>query len=768
MKFNIECIGIQEAFVTCIIPFRISYNHIDNINRLNHIKLDCNIPDIVNFCIVDDGTPYELRDSVKNKCIELGYAYIYIDSTLEEFSIARCRNIGAMYAKSKFIFIQDVDLMPYDGFYKDIINEIYIQGLDYDAKKFLMVPYIFLTKYGSDEFINNSSKCKHNLFMHKAIVNDPDYIEKISCGTSANLFNRIWYLSRGGNSIDFVGWGYEDLECNTRMIRHLNFFPTPRNWQTQKYNFSNVLQYDTWKAVYRLYGDLLFYKGIVLFHRYHSREKNSYTERENVNRAIFIKKMSKFISSKEEPDALPDMNAGRTLLLKRNAFTFSRSFRPFLGDIIVPSTDLIDGTISLERFVIKNNIDRVIFHNPYNDNRMYELYVEARSKNIKYYICERGALPDSHFFDDTGFLLDSKYYKENMWNHDISYEFREKTIQYIKELRASSYALETQNDRQPPEVLRKKLKIHTFEKVLLIVFQRPEDSVVVNFAGELCNYSNFVTLVQDVAKNIPTNWKILAKKHPLEEDIFDMPNNVKYVNDIHIHDLLEISDAMMTFNSGVGILSMIFGVPSVICGNAFYQNDNINIHLTNYTDIISYISSPPKYDPEYRIRFISYLINEIYSFGKFITKNVKMPNGKNMTATRDIISYDIKFEGNHIKFSDNKKSIVGWESLLFDRYRYFENNMQSNQTLHSICKNNTKSEQIDTKKSEQIDTKKSEQIDTKKIETYALTLTKHKKESAILKKFLSEKKYKKYLTDRNAFFNDSKNLFVRLYYLINQ
>ena len=216
----------------------------------------------------------------------------------------------------------------------------------------------------------------------------------------------------------------------------------------------------------------------------------------------------------------------------------------------------------------------------------------------------------------------------------------------------------------------------------------------------------------------------------------------------------------MTFNSGVGILSMIFGVPSVICGNAFYQNDNINIHLTNYTDIISYISSPPKYDPEYRIRFISYLINEIYSFGKFITKNVKMPNGKNMTATMDIISYDIKFEGNHIKFSDNKKSIVGWESLLFDRYRYFENNMQSNQTLHSICKNNTKSEQIDTKKSEQ--------IDTKKIETYALTLTKHKKESAILKKFLSEKKYKKYLTDRNAFFNDSKNLFVRLYYLINQ
>ena len=58
--------------------------------------------------------------------------------------------------------------------------------------------------------------------------------------------------------------------------------------------------------------------------------------------------------------------------------------------------------------------------------------------------------------------------------------------------------------------------------------------------------------------------------------------------------------------------------------------------------------------------------------------------------------------------------------------------MQSNQTLHSICKNNTKSEQIDTKKSEQ--------IDTKKIETYALTLTKHKKESAIIKKIFIRKK----------------------------
>ena len=658
--------------ITCIIPMRVSKDRLDAIDRLAYFNLDTTMPQGIGFLVVDDGSAPEDALRVRARCAELGLGYVRVDSELREFSVGRCRNVGAMYARSTYILMQDVDLMPWPGFYQGLLDEIVIQGLDKDAKKFLMVPYVFLTEEGTQDFLQTDARLRARQFLHAAWLNDARLIEKVSSGTSANLYNRLWYLSRGGNSPDFEGWGYEDLECNTRMLRHLNYFPTPDEWTLQKYNFNSVLEYRSWKAPYRLFGDMLLYKGMAFFHAWHPVSKGgTYMQRAEFNRMLFENKMKEFVAHRTEPDALPDQSRGKTLLMRRNAFTFSRDMQPLLGEIVEPDVHLLRGRTDLKQFVAAHGIDRVVFHNPYLDERMLALYREARTHQIPFVICERGALPDSCFFDPSGFLIDGDTYGAHHWDHPIDEHARTAVAEYIKTLHNTDDALEDQPTRVGPEATRKRLGIKAREKVLAVVFQRPSDTVTRHFTGKMGDYDQFVRFVEAAAKALPPGWRMVAKRHPLEEIDFEVGANCVYANETHVKDLLSIADTLLTFNSGVGVLSMAWGVPTLLAGRAFYQDDRINSVVTNVKDLVAALRAPCAPDAQTVQRFYHHLLNRVYSFGDFQTKKVKMSDGSNMTATMDIRFRALRWPGeSEITFSANAKAAVSWDAFLFDRYRF--------------------------------------------------------------------------------------------------
>ena len=116
--------------LTCIIPMRVSKDRLDAIDRLAYFNLDTTMPQDIGFLVVDDGSAPEDAARVRARCAELGLGYVRVDSELREFSVGRCRNVGAMYARSTYILMQDVDLMPWPGFYQGLLVEIVIQGLD--------------------------------------------------------------------------------------------------------------------------------------------------------------------------------------------------------------------------------------------------------------------------------------------------------------------------------------------------------------------------------------------------------------------------------------------------------------------------------------------------------------------------------------------------------------------------------------------------------------------------------------------------------------
>ena len=132
MLEKITIAEIQERYgrLTVVIPVRFTHDRNDMLERLSYVGEDHLLPKEVSVLVIDDGSPRRMGEEIRRHCQELDYSYARIDSEYHPFSIARARNAGASLARSDYVMFQDVDLIPYDGFYNAILKEIKVQGLD--------------------------------------------------------------------------------------------------------------------------------------------------------------------------------------------------------------------------------------------------------------------------------------------------------------------------------------------------------------------------------------------------------------------------------------------------------------------------------------------------------------------------------------------------------------------------------------------------------------------------------------------------------------
>jgi len=668
-RVNVKINNLSEtAILTVIIPIRAMQNR-DIIDRLTYCIQDGNLNrEQVDFLVVDDGSDSQISNHMLTVCETNNINYIYLDTKNKPFSIARARNIGAMYAKSRYIMFMDVDLYPYDGFYNELLNEIKIQKLNMYANDFIMVGVIYLTKEASIEYFNINKKIRKNFVIQKLLENDESFIEKFSTGTSVCLYNRRVYLSHGGNDEDFEEWGYDDLEFNLRMIKCSNKFPFPEEINLDYKNFRTINEYKGWKSVYRLYGDITFQKGIYLTHVWHEIDHNSnYMKGKEKNRKLFEKKQLDFKRNAIEPDVIPCMNSGKTLVFsKTNPFIYNRIVLSFLGIINYASEDMFDEN-SILKYLDANNIDKVLMFNPYGSEHRLKLYRALRSRNIPVLVAERGALRDSVFYDWNGFNAESTSYNKEYWDIPLAREAYEKVDDYISLETRLDISLEKQTSLVGANEVRKNLNISIDKKILFVPLQRPSDSVIKYFCGPIGTYADFMLLVQDTINALDDDWSVVVKKHPLEDEVSILDGAV--YTEANIKDLLEMCDAVLLINSGVGLLSMLWNKPVFYCGDIFYNDDRINRQVTNVDDLLKLISSEFIPDKETVYRFMYFLLEDFYSFGDFTTKEVTWEEGGRMTVTTAIDFYQIRnISEEGLNFYIHKERRIERDSILFDRY----------------------------------------------------------------------------------------------------
>ncbi|WP_447802259.1 capsular polysaccharide export protein, LipB/KpsS family [Pseudomonas serbica] len=286
-------------------------------------------------------------------------------------------------------------------------------------------------------------------------------------------------------------------------------------------------------------------------------------------------------------------------------------------------------------FVRNSSFDMVLMPNPYGNERRRWIYTHLKGLGFPVLTFDRGALPGSWFFD-LGFNADSATYHPLNWDKALT-EDEDKAINaYIEEAKSQA-PLESQAPAVGGQQLKEDLGL-TGKKVLFVPFQRPSDTTIKFFSSPVGNFDNFVKLVTNT-KNLlqkeSDEWVIVAKKHPLEPK--RPMADVMYVDDdTHIHDLIEMSEAVLLVNSGVGVLSALFNKKVLHAGTAFYAHPGLNQGVRTAEDIVYWLNSDFTPSEVTRNRFLHHLVNKVYSFGKFETELVPQKDGTFRNITRKI------------------------------------------------------------------------------------------------------------------------------------
>jgi predicted glycosyltransferase involved in capsule biosynthesis len=654
------------AKLSVIMPIRLTRSREDYADRVGFFLEDTNLPSGVSLVVVDDGSRPEFLELLRARASD---PRITVLSTgrkhYELFNIAHARNYGAQRAPGEFLLFLDADLIPYPGFFSDLFREIEIMEMHQQAQNFLMCPVIYLTQAGYEKFNSLPRTLRRQFFISAMLRGDRQLVEKYSCGTSAIVVRKDYFLARGGNDTRFEGWGYEDYEFANRLIRRSQLFPHPEDWMNMGGNFATVKEYKGWKSAYRLHGDWLAQKGIWLFHAPHQIEK-SFHYNKDANWRLLRSRMQADAEGDNEPEALPDLAAGRSLFLTKNPFCYGRDIAPFFGEAIFASG--LAKEEDLGKIISRKKIDRVVFGNPYRNDATTAAYNWCRERQFPIVVCERGALPDSVFHDRSGFLTDGDSYSPEKWDRPLLHTETEAVESYIRDIRFGNKLVEQQADRSDLHDIRSKLGIGPRHKVLLVPFQQPNDSVIRHFAGGIGSFKNFHDLVCSLPRQLGDKWRVVYKKHPVEDELAPIPDAVNG-EAFNIYDLIEIADSVLVINSGTGLYGMMFGKPVYLAGECWYADDGMNVPVSNFDTLGSMIKSGFVIDYDRVLRFIHYLRFEFYSFGQQVQHRFRYSDGSPITSTSEIKYYEIRgFTPKPLYIRSNVEPIPR-SSPLFDRYR---------------------------------------------------------------------------------------------------
>lgn len=599
--------------------------------------------------VVDHSSPKFIADELEKKCEKKGINYIRLEKYGRLFSAGECRNIGVSHAETEFVTFQDIDLYASDEIYYRVLNKLKNMKFYNELK---IIPCLYLSEKLSNKILNGlnsgdqlepSFESTYDLYLGA----DPEVLMYAPV-TSMIIVKRTFFMENGGNNLSFHGHGYEDFEVLHRLSTLSNKFIKPVDYYNHNYKYHSS-EYKGYRTYFSLFGRPLMGEGLFFVHLWHPKnENNQYVTSNRSNRNLFDKLIREFDKEQKQPCPLNSLVCSeKTLVLApKNGKTVEviRIAIPYLGNVIYAHDKDFKDTKEFFDFIKKNNIVRVLFFNSYGNDHRYELYQLCLHKSIRTINFDRGALPDSWFFDPYGFNFSSDSYSQKRWDKELDYDDKIKIEQYIHNTLISDKELEANGARIGDYAFKAKYNIQD-QKVLFIPLQRPNDSVVKYFSDQVSSMDMFVEEVKKLADSLKDdNWIICIKPHPLEKQLTDefTSENIKVLSHKdNFKDVISVCSAVFVINSGVGVYSLMYDKPTFNIGNAFYSHVGLSNKVSNFDELKCKLQQPLDEQKPIRkkvLRFINYLVNDFYSFGTTVYK--QKVNKKDNSTTNVATSID--------------------------------------------------------------------------------------------------------------------------------
>ncbi len=656
-----------EYSVEVIIPVRARKNY-DLVRRINW-RSSYDIPSNFKFTVVDYGSSPVESSQIESACKANGLNYIYEYSASSVWNASKARNIALIKSTADYVFFEDVDLISHRNFYSLInrqIESLIVRG----GWEFFVIPVSYLNAYSSQNINAPFEDYQYDCMVTNILNGDTKEIEFHCPASSYLLTSRELAINVGGYDENYEGWGYEDSDFWLKLL-HRTRLEKPREfYKLDTREYSQQVQWSGWRALYRLYADIIAYKGIYSFHVWHEIAEHRSNKVKERNKSIFNEN-TKFYKKNNQLQLPPLINKEKPvhLFLSRNPHSFNEAIFKIFDNPLLIEEHAID-LCSIDLLLKTHNVDCAIFDNPYGNSKRLEIYKKIRDDGIKCYVIERGALPWSIYIDEGGFCAESNSYDAANWkNLELSKEELAATKAYIEDLKLSGSSLEPQPNLISGDCLKRKLFGFSMNvKVLFIPLQSPSDTTTNYFIGQIGSYENFIAEISKLHADIPSDWRIVYKNHPLALQKVKIPGAV-CIDDHHIGDALEMCDAVALINSGVGVLSIAYGKPVYFFGNAFYSCPGLNLHVVSAEDLLSELRKGFNYDFNLALKMIWFLVYKFYSFASWTHSTKKHTDLANLSISKDIIYSVVRVFGRKTHNVSSTSELNIRKSILFDRYR---------------------------------------------------------------------------------------------------
>lgn len=613
--------------------------------------------------IIDFGSQQTYSDVVKCLCDLQGFGYHRVDDT-GLFSLSMARNEGASRATTDLLYFTDIDFISPPSHFRDLAR--YASEHDFSVVRdiVLNLPAYHLTETRTSEFaeITPQNRSRHLAQLGALATERPkgEIADFIAPYSNNFLCTQDFFMISGGYDSAFRGHGSEDFELMIRFALHTRSTELPADITADcqspaRDSFFKPRPY----LGFRRLGEAISFRaethGFKAFHLWHPTPINDPWRRLNDwKRNTFRSSVAKYLEipvNLASVDHLPRLRKALCICKNPEHYGYFLPFRA-LGYELILILDDSDEQIQIAKQRIQSReIDMFMIFNPYMKShaRFQELYQLAKDSGIQVVVVERGALPSTIYY-----APDVSYNDPDFINYDSESPAPDARAiaaadQICAKIRGGSWTLENLSDYDETRRSYAHLS-HSKGLKIFIPLQLSDDMAVTKFVRPGQSYADFEAAIRQTAIDHP-DITFVVKAHPLNHDIFSgsVQNIITCKNQENVHAVIDICDFTICYNSGVGLLSLIHGKPTVTIGNAFYNLRDTGHRAANFNEAVCLITSGNCLPPSETVmkHFLGWLLTRKYSF--FIADDdIREFEHRNSHGYKNIMVTHLNWDGKSI------------------------------------------------------------------------------------------------------------------------
>ena len=530
-----------------------------------------------NILVLDFGSEKKYADIIKKICSKNNVELIF-HADYGTFSPAIARNRAIENIETDYVFFNDIDCFYKKDMFQGIVN--FANSIEFAQIHDMMInlPVYHINEQYSSEFEAIESDDEKSKFIeyvtNKSIVSEKGkHSDFVAPYSNIFLAHKEYFSLIGGYNESFRGHGSEDFEFLLRWNFLSRKVHLPEEYWKDYYSplrdfyYSGAKTYKGFRRLFESVNILAELSGLRIAHIHHDKPaKSTWVKSNDWKRNVFNEAVKCFYEDKMQLINQDWVSRDKkALVLLKHVDQY---------DMFIPLR-LAGYKLELytkDKWYDLDDYDAIAIFNPYmKSHREFSDFVHnarTRTKNINIITVERGGLPNSFYYAEDVAYNDPEW-KEKLLDFVPTVEQSKITDEYLNELVTGNETLEALGSYQ--STIDKYQNMIEGKKVCFIPLQLSDDMAVNFYTYGYQKYKVFQEQLQAFDANID-NWIFIVKTHPLSKESYQFNSKViECDKSDNIHALLEMSDCVLCYNSGVGLLALAHEKPIITVGNAYYN-----------------------------------------------------------------------------------------------------------------------------------------------------------------------------------------------------